>query len=179
MFFDAAADSYSGNSMSTPYSDQLNTSQFTYFLVTRPIEPVTFWSSPVMNANATTGSNNKGFGLYKNGTSANWQFWGANGATIASKANDPDLFSYNTDQIITLSYNGTNYSIYRNGLLKASNPSTYTPNPTEAFYIGKSVTTFYYDGYMSEIIMYNRGLKNTERRTIEEYLAKKYAIPLS
>ena len=32
---------------------------------------------------------------------------------------------------------------------------------------------------MSEIIMYNRGLKNEERKAVEAYLSKKYAISIS
>ena len=35
-----------------------------------------------------------------------------------------------------------------------------------------------FNGYISEIILFNRGLKDEERMAIESYLSKKYAIPI-
>lgn len=36
-----------------------------------------------------------------------------------------------------------------------------------------------YNGYFSEIIFFNRGIKDEERMAIESYLSKKYSIPIS
>lgn len=40
-------------------------------------------------------------------------------------------------------------------------------------------TLYYFDGYISEFIMYRRGLKQDELRSVEKYLSEKYKIKLS
>ena len=83
--------------------------------------------------------------------------------------------------ISTTTFDGANNIVYLNG----------TPSPAVAYtgyhflknlyiacrYLG--APRIFYSGYISEIIIYSRVLNTEERKAIESYLSKKYAIKVS
>jgi prepilin-type N-terminal cleavage/methylation domain-containing protein len=76
-------------------------------------------------------------------------------------------FTYDTSRNTTLYINGTSYGA-QNRVIYAY-PSGY--------YIGSNANGYsLYTGYIGEIIIFNRTLKNSERQIIESYLAKKWEI---
>ena len=121
--------------------------------------------------------------------------------------NDNMLCSTNTEntnsvgEVVTAVYEGitsSNMTIYVNGLAETTTVMTqsagtsyvntgsgdpgYSPltnNP--ALYIGSSggAGNETWKGLISEIIVYDRVLKNEERRSIEKYLGKKYGIKIN
>lgn len=68
-------------------------------------------------------------------------------------------------------------SVYMNGVLLGSN-TRYLQGPNTAYKIGVGYTDKYYQGVISEMIIFNRALKNEERQAIEKYLSKKWGIIL-
>jgi hypothetical protein len=65
--------------------------------------------------------------------------------------------------------------LINNGTPVASQPLVAYENANFGSYDGLG----YYQGNIGEIIIFNRGLKNEERRSIEEYLGKKWKIEIS
>jgi hypothetical protein len=75
-----------------------------------------------------------------------------------------------------------NIAIYTNGVVNtgsSASPSTLNIGANN-FSIGgiSSATIRYFDGLISEVIVFNRNLKDSEIRAINSYLSQKYNIPL-
>lgn len=75
-------------------------------------------------------------------------------------------------------YNGTTSELYRNGASKAAgNAGT---NQLAGLTIGADhrapAAADYIQGDMPEIILYNRALSASERRTVEQYLGRRYGV---
>ena len=84
--------------------------------------------------------------------------------------------------IISTFFNGTNNISYLNSFVG----NTVVGSPT--FYIDRIFTgsrftgnnpNSFFNGYIAEIIIFNRGLNTEERLAIFAYLGKKYAIKVS
>jgi prepilin-type N-terminal cleavage/methylation domain-containing protein len=77
-------------------------------------------------------------------------------------------------------FSGTTDLIYVNGVASAS----YTINSSFLFDSIRVGCAYYnnpfrfYNGYISEIIIYSRGLNTEERKAVEAYLSKKYSIKI-
>jgi hypothetical protein len=127
-----------------------------------------------INKSASTGLN---FLIDTNGISPN----------IAS-INDPDVLSSNP-QIINAVWDKTNMYIYQNGECKRilSNPSNATFSTSDTFFIGVSPNSAgtgalagtYMNGFISEILIYNKQLSQVERESVEAYLSQKWNIPIN
>ncbi len=81
-------------------------------------------------------------------------------------------------------YSPTEFSTFSQGVLEASDPTTYTiPVGHNATYLGNrsatATSSYTYRGLVSEVITYNAELNELERILIENYLGAKYnmAIP--
>lgn len=177
LFFDAASDASSGDDLVINYTQDLNTSNFTLFIVTQPLQQTTSWGTVVMSRNSP-GGGQYGYNLYKNNANTNWQFW--LGSTSAWNIVSSATLAFNKPMIFDLYRNNTESRLYRNSILENTVVSNFTTNPNQPFAIGKmsDSNTLYYDGYISEIIYFKRALKNSERTAIENYLSQKYSIKL-
>ncbi len=109
------------------------------------------------------------------------------GTSLQSFRNSVGLANFthpgnNVPYIFTTKFDGTTNNAYLNGVI-ATTPVTTTGsfNTTNylvgARYFGSTATTFY-NGYIGEIIVYNRALSDFERGQIETYLSKKWSIKL-
>jgi len=80
----------------------------------------------------------------------------------------------------TLDRNGLN-TCYENGVFKFSMSwAVPSPNYTNvSFLIGKRSDNVYFNGTISELILYARVLTLDERKEVENYLSKKWAIKVS
>ncbi|MBX2903708.1 MAG: PKD domain-containing protein [Chitinophagales bacterium] len=87
-------------------------------------------------------------------------------------------FNYIFNSIV---YNGTNSELFENGNLKAS--GDLGTNAMGGLTIGAnqdtSFTTYFLNGNVAEIIVYNKALSATERQQVEGYLRNKYAPPVA
>jgi len=75
----------------------------------------------------------------------------------------------------------TGKTIYTNGGGKVQNNNPNYAIPITSYNgssIGNIVNLDFYEGYISEIIMFSRALNDNERREIEEYLSQKWSIRL-
>jgi hypothetical protein len=92
----------------------------------------------------------------------------------------------NTPYIYSAVDRGTSVALYINGATSgagtsAGNPSGMIKIPTThniASWFDGANRSRYLNGYIAEIIFYDRDLKNDERIDVEKYLAKKWAIKI-
>jgi prepilin-type N-terminal cleavage/methylation domain-containing protein len=192
LYFDFA--SSAGDGLYLPFSPILNPTEFTIFIVTKPIQNTGDWESLIASKDAVTSPGFMGFNLYKNNASELFEFWTGNSASW-DVTQDAATFSFNTPYILSMTRGGVattdNSILYKNGSQVAiTSDAAFSPNnsrteETATFCIGNSPGsstcsgTQYYDGYISEIIMYNRALLDKERQDVEKYLSQKYKINLS
>ena len=87
----------------------------------------------------------------------------------------------NTPYIVSTVFNGKKNVSYINGSIGVNVKGSIQFN-IDKFFIGARVTngkpTNYFSGDIAEIIIYNRTLANDERKSIEEYLSRKYSIKI-
>lgn len=78
---------------------------------------------------------------------------------------------------------GTAGATYRNGNLNSNRTANFTAGSCGGYAVGcrwsGAPTTPYLNGYMNEVIIFNRALTNTQRQNIEGYLAWKWNIQRS
>lgn len=114
--------------------------------------------------------------------------------TWAQYANDPNVtvpsYSAPTPRIhalVFISSATTPKRIFMNGAEQTYYGGSPTPVPSQGLlsYTNAAFGRFipfanaYYQGNIGEIIMFNRGLNDDDRRSVEEYLAKKWNITIS
>ncbi len=123
-------------------------------------------------------------GLFHNGVMGTngWGF--ANTATASTRAakigttttNITTGYSKNPT-ITTVTYDGATVNIYTNGGT-ATSAAVASVSPTVSMLIGGDGTNRW-TGYISEIIVFDNALRDSDRKSIEEYLSKKYGIKVS
>ena len=120
------------------------------------------------------------FALLQKSGSTDFRFETA-GAQNGLKTLDTVATPTNQALILTLSQNATNNTIYVNGHLEAQrmdiDEATYAISGD--FLIGSRVFGDSFEGYIGEIILYNRSLDSTQQNAIEQYLAEKWQITLT
>ena len=120
--------------------------------------PDTTYRVPVMKT--TTSSWSDGFGFYQQGVVVSWWVnqWNGTGATETQSTTTSFGFTHWVG-----TYDGTNVKLYRNGILEDSAPyTTAMTNPNVTFDIGNSKNSYYWDGNIGEVRIYNRALSATE-----------------
>jgi prepilin-type N-terminal cleavage/methylation domain-containing protein len=85
----------------------------------------------------------------------------------------------NKFQIFIFDYNKSTRNLYVNGVLVNSITSSLRDSGSINNTIGKTVSLEYLVGSIAELIIYDRALLNSERKDIEKYLSKKWAIKIN
>lgn len=131
--------------------------------------------------------------VFYNGTIAS-DGWGYGHSASAKNilfvsATDDGAASKLSPEIISVTHAGGTLGstrMYVNGVTDSTLGTTATNtavSPTTGLYIGSrnatGSTTNNWKGYISEIIIFDKKLSNTDRRAVEEYLGKKYNIQVA
>ena len=181
LFFDASSNGSTGKTLQIPYSKSLNSNEFTIFVVSQLQERTTDYRSIIDNRDDGALS---GYVFYSVDSSYNIMY-GFNGSSWNDIFTSSGSSRQNKADITELHRSSTKSTCYINGsmpsLSSGTNPNTnpYLANATHSFQIGALNNQFYFDGYISEIIVFNRALQDQERKSVEGYLAQKYKINLS
>jgi prepilin-type N-terminal cleavage/methylation domain-containing protein len=153
--------------------------QLTYFVVARRIVAVA--SSTVFSAvapSATNDSDNDAslVGFFEGASSNTLQPFRTNGKSSATHPGNLNAF------IATSVFDGTNNTVYLNGVASTSVASTGNFNINN-LYVGcrysAGAISNCFNGDIAEIIIFSRALKTDERKSVETYLSKKYNIKIS
>lgn len=149
------------------YDATINPGRFTAFFVLQPLVDVTSNSGSVFSS---IGSGT-GYSLTKTASKLTTKFAGSTAVDVTA--------SVRNSYIVTMIRNSTAQNYYLNGTAGVAVTASYTANSDTATGIGCTATPgLYFNGYISEIIIFDRDLKAEERQSVETYLSKKYAIKL-
>ncbi|HEU4412788.1 MAG TPA: LamG-like jellyroll fold domain-containing protein [Polyangiaceae bacterium] len=77
--------------------------------------------------------------------------------------------------VLSATYTGSTLSVYRNGGL-VSNHSFSTNGPWTLAQVGAWYSTYFMQGDLAEVMVYDRSLPSSERSAVESYLRSKYAL---
>ena len=85
--------------------------------------------------------------------------------------------------MLAITFNSTTGKVFYNGVLSTSFPATNKPSTSNLTTVGsgfcEGTENNFFKGLISEIIIFNRDLKDEERTDIEKYLAKKWNLKIS
>lgn len=161
------------------YNSELNPKNFTIFSVSKVKSALNY--SSVYSSRGVEGAVYGGYMLYAR--LSNWEAWYGIYATWDSPSKNVNGLELEKATVITTSFDGTRAKLYNNGSQKDSDvvgvyPNINTSNP---FRIGAGAPEsvdgdFFLDGYIAEIIIFNRSLKTEERQAVEKYLGKKWGV---
>ena len=139
---------------------------------------------------------------------AAWQYCdGAGGATVASTCNELSsntAVTASTPYVVSIVYvsltdpsgvvtTSSGIHFFQNGVHGTSGeatngvsnaaPNTSTATSTGSLFVGRhgatAGTNVYFNGYIGELIIYDRNLKKEERQAVETYLGKKWGVALT
>ena len=131
------------------------------------------------NSNSTYGMLLSSSGADDEEFDINWPANGQIGTYLSRQIGNGYSFTVGTPLITSLISAPSVASIYGNGTTEG----TGTPDSTHpaTFHIGNYALSsgYYYNGSVSEIIIYNTVLTNTQKAAVENYLASKYSIAVS
>lgn len=159
------------------YNSDMNPSNFTLFVVAQPAATPSANAAIVSSGDSTLFT---GYHLYAMpslqyetllGTGAAWQGSAVLQSATVSKAN-----------LLEATYDGTTYTLYNSGSSVGTAAfANFSPNANRVFRIGagrneNATPAFYFNGYVGEVILFNRVLKTDERTSVEDYLEKKWAL---
>ena len=152
---------------------------FSYFLVYRP-DLVDSASNRYVIYNGTS-ANNNGYGYYFLSNYRRLVFTTINtpavGGMVTDVGNEVISMVYNSSQIGT-TVTSQPYKTTLNGSEASATVSCKQPDSAAFFQIGFGRNaTLPWAGYISEIIFFDRALKDEERNSIRSYLAQKYSLP--
>lgn len=125
--------------------------------------------------------NQQGFSLAQNSTTTN-QFitkWRNQALTNTQGATAPTANAALAMHVLSFVKGGTTQTSYRNGVQQATATVEATMNkPTAIFAVGGASVTAgtSFNGWVAEILVYNRALTSTERQQVENAILTKYGL---
>ncbi len=157
----------------------INSSNFTFFVVSKIANPTSTGYDPVIANGYTDGTGSAGWSYRKYGSSTNYREIVFLGVTdVQSSA----AFSSNLE-VGSGSYDGSNSALYVNGTSQALSNSSgvtmlknFNASTSSKFTVGGGTWSAFWTGYVAEVIIFNNVLQDYERQAIEKYLMKKYNI---
>lgn len=174
----------SSNYFELTYQNRLSPTSFTIFSASRIANSGTY-KAVLSNRDDPSGSPTRGFILYSRPNSNNWSFWTGRDSgpwqTVEGNINTTGNWSSQM-----LRYNGNtnekNLSINNNNYTTAT--QTMTRNTSRPFRIGagrneSNTPNYYFNGNISEIIMFDQLINDAQIIIIQNYLAAKYDFILS
>jgi len=120
----------------------------------------------------------RGFILYSVPYSNNWEFWTGSSGWSSANSSFSTISSW-ASQFIRFDNINNGKQIYINNNLRGADTDNMVRNTVRPFRIGaganeKVSPSYYFNGDISEIIMYNIAISNVERIIVNNYLAAKY-----
>ncbi len=179
-FDGAAANGGNNRELTIADSDAISPpSEITIFAVIRPTDTTTPSTQAVLSKDIGGGISNPPYAM---SITSNPSFNAAQGSDSTSSSSSVGASIQNNTAYIMRGYilNGQAYLVLNSNVRPAGTVKTLIFHSTGALRIGqqKNGTNRYFNGHLSEIIMFNRALKTSEADGITQYLASKYGVRL-
>ena len=187
IFNNKPAIQFDGNDfLERAYDADLNTNDITVIVVTTTSVDNATYEGIVSNRNNAT---YKGWNLYSDMTGSNnqWEFWIGDSSAWQAIQAATGTSVVDTPVVLTATISGGNgvggaasCELRINGASAGTATVNYHKLATSQPYcVGYTPTTYKLDGYIGEVLQYNRQLTNAERDLIEGQMAEKYGITLA
>ncbi len=115
-----------------------------------------------------------------------WEAWYGTRSTWNSSSRNVNGLELAKTTISTTSFDGNRVKLYNNGSQKDSDVMGVYPNIniSNPFRVGAGASEnpdggYFLNGYIAEIIIFDRALKIEERQAVENYLGEKWAVRMS
>jgi len=173
--------------LETTYGSDLNPANFTIFVVTQmagaPTSPAGSNAQIISSGDFAAFT---GYHLFLTPTSQ-YRILLGNGTAWQPTTSYAQNASTSQPNLLEATFDGTTYNFYNNGnlLTPAVAPfatfANFRVNTNRVFRVGagrneNTTPLYYFNGYIGEIVIFDRVLKNDERTSIEEYLIKKWSL---
>jgi len=171
----------SSNYFEKSFENSLNPNEYTIFAIDN-VTSSNEYKAVFSNRDDPPGNDRSGFILYSRPSNNNWQFW--TGVTSDWKITTNNTSTANNWAFQMINYDSTSNdkNLFINGNLDANNNHDMITNLVRPFRIGSGANegspNYYFKGDISEIIMFNRVINETERIIINNYISSKYDITL-
>ncbi|KOR33688.1 hypothetical protein AM228_28385, partial [Planktothricoides sp. SR001] len=171
--------SFNGSSQyyEVAYNASLNPAQFTVITVTQVAGGTGTFRSPITSRNSGP---QQGYILYAQDDNK-WSSWLPQSPW--NFATDSTALTFNTGYITSGSYNGSQNTLSVNGTQTSTALTTFIQNTSKPLRVGAGTTettpNWFFNGDISEVILYDKALNNAERTLVDNYLGAKYNITIS
>lgn len=169
-----------GDYLEIAYNSDLNPKTFTIFAISK-ITSLPDFGAIISSRSLTSVTN--GYILYANPAS-DFECWTGNGVANWG-TNTPSTLNLNQNYLISITFNSS-------GVMKTYSDGNFVGTRTETNFLvnsdrntrvgagrNESTPTYFLNGYIGEIILFERSLKDEERKSIEKYLGQKWGIKIS
>ncbi len=172
----------SGSAVASPISTPNN--NFTYFVVAKAASTDISAANRTVFYNGLVGTDGYGYTIGDNAGSSNYSTRNMIfGDGSAAENNFAGTITTGAEVVSATSAGGTGGAIftYVNGTSVGTDTTSTSAAPTTGFYVGAKNSTGgnLWKGYISEIILFDSVLKSSDRKAVEKYLGKKYAITVA
>ena len=153
---------------------QGSSTQNTVFIVFRPLFATSSTAKILLDSsssNSTSSIGIKSTAVNLNATNS-----------VDTSTTNPANFANGNNYVVAVYFNNTSSQVFVNSAVTRAGDAAISPgsNPLGGLTIGTDKSgTNGFNGYISEIIIYNRPLKLQERKDVMSYLSKKYKISVT
>jgi|JI10StandDraft_1071094.scaffolds.fasta_scaffold00308_44 hypothetical protein len=166
-----------------PFTASLTPAQFTLFAANN-VTSSGLYKAVFSNRDDPAGLDTRGFILYSEPTTNNWQHWtgvsGAGFANLNSALSTAGSWATQSIEYIA-GANGKKISI--NNTLASQATATLFPNTTQPIRVGAGFNEgppdYFFNGLIGELFLYSAVVNDAQKIIINNYLAAKYAFTLS
>lgn len=172
----------SSNYFEKSFESKLNTNNFTVFTANN-VTSSSLYKAVLSNRDDPPGDDRSGYILYARPSNNDWSFWTGITSywlTTESNVSTSGVWSH---QIIRYNGNTDFKELFIDGDIKASSTHGMILNTIRPFRIGtgrnESTPDYYFEGDISETIIYDIDINNTEQIIVSNYLSAKYDTTLA
>jgi len=150
-----------------------------YITIFAVIQPAVQDNSYAVILEQDHGNGYNGWVIQRNNTTSYWQSWVA---SAASAWFNPNQIAYtnSTSQIVTLRKNASTINLYSNGTSSGAVSISDTTITQSSYGLNLGYWQYgggrYYNGVMCEVLVFNRGLSDTEVKQVNTYLGQKWGV---
>ncbi|MBP7710343.1 MAG: LamG domain-containing protein [Rickettsiales bacterium] len=172
--------------LKVPYSANLNPTDLTIFVVVKTLGTTSHGAIISSRSATPVDPANQGYIIYATPAST-YQTWVGN-PTWGGVGTPSATIVLNKTNVLSTTAGNSLVNLYNNGATVSGSPFSQTmavnSNPSRELRIGAGknedlVPQYFYNGYIGELIIFDRVLLNEERKAIEAYLGKKWGVKIS
>ena len=181
-----AVDCDGNDSLETAFSSVLNPTEMTVFMVCEvDVDDGNFHG--IIESRASTPVARSGFNLYADmATDNQWEFWVGSNTGWTQSFGGANSVVPGEAALVSFAVTGgdgaggtATLDLRKDGTQLDTDTGAFWKATAGSLNLGLVPSSFFLNGKIAEVIMYDRALTTTERESVESYLSRKYAIGIT